>query len=209
MEEKKGKWKITTCPEGIEQNWKCLRMRGGKTTQQLILSSSVPRMTLTGCWSQAPALEFVLEPRDFYCQQKGGKFEEERGVGFLSMRTEHISGQKCGYANHTGPFTDVHKCQSWAPWHHQEERRAKWMRFQYSNPCFSNIYTGVPRRDSKFPSLALQVHSRVTSEMKSANTKVNNERNTLKNKEPKSRPVQMAALYGLYHMWLLTRSSIW
>lgn len=144
---KKGKWKITTCPEGIEQNWKCLRMWGGKTTQQLILSSSVPRMTLTGCWSRAPALEFVLEPRDFYCQQKGGKFEEERDVGFLSMRTERISGQKCGYANHTGPFTDVHKCQSWVPWHHQEERRAKWMRFQSSKPCFSNIYTGVPRGD--------------------------------------------------------------
>lgn len=163
---KNGKWKITTCPEGIEWNWKCLGMRGGKTTQQLILWWP---------WQAAEVgpqlLQFVLELRNFYCQQKGGKFEEERGVGFLSMRTEHISGQMCGHANHMGPFTGVYKCQSQTPWHHQEERRAKRMPFQSSNPCFSNICTGVQRWDSKFHSLTLQVHSRVTSEMKSCKHK--------------------------------------
>lgn len=100
---KNGKWKITTCPEGMEWNWKCLGMRGGKTTQQLILWWP---------WQAAEVgpqlLQFVLELRNFYCQQKGGKFEEERGVGFLSMRTEHISGQMCGHANHRGPFTGVY-----------------------------------------------------------------------------------------------------
>lgn len=78
MEKKNGKWKITTCPEGIEWNWKCLGMRGGKTTQQLILWWP---------WQAAEVgpqlLQFVLELQNFYCQQKGGKFEEERGVGFL------------------------------------------------------------------------------------------------------------------------------
>lgn len=107
--------KITTCPEGIAQNWNCLGIRGGKTTQQLILSWSISRVTLTGCWSLAPALEFVLELTDFYSQQKEGKFEEERGVRFLSMGTEHISGQECRHVNHMGPFTGVYKCQSHKP----------------------------------------------------------------------------------------------